>query len=89
MKVFNVDEASNDDENFYVDVAGRGTVSIVITDQGLRVDIFSPYVSDDSVASIWASTDELMGLNEQDLARVVDEEEYENEIKEEAKANEN
>ena len=55
---FTVDEASNDDQHFYVDTP-LGTFALQITDEGLLCDIFPLVVSDSPVASCYAFTSEL------------------------------
>ncbi len=40
MSQFSVDEANNDDEHFYVDIAGKGSVVIISNQDGVSVDIY-------------------------------------------------
>ena len=56
---FVVDETNSDDERFYVDVRGLGTVVIESYDEGMMVDIFPLAVVDKPVSSIWVRRDEL------------------------------
>tara|TARA_R100001082_G_scaffold90582_1_gene57130 strand:- start:397 stop:579 length:183 start_codon:yes stop_codon:yes gene_type:complete len=59
MKRFIVDESASDDNNLYVDITGVGTVAIALNDEGVVIDLFSLHVTDHSVASTWATYDEL------------------------------
>lgn len=53
MQVFRVDEDNNDDEHFYVDVLGKGTVMIIANQDGVSVDIFPFQVVDKPLASMY------------------------------------
>lgn len=50
---FYVDKDNNDDEHFFLDVAGKGTVMIVSNDTGVSVDIFPAQVADKPIASMY------------------------------------
>lgn len=50
---FFVDKDNNDDEHFFLDVAGKGTVMIVSNDTGVSVDIFPAQVADKPIASMY------------------------------------
>jgi len=52
---FIVDKFNSDNEYFYVDIAGVGTVQIHVTDDGVSVDMFPLNIDDSCVASCWAS----------------------------------
>lgn len=56
---FYVDEDNSDDQYLYVDVAGRGTVVIKVSPEGIGTDIYPLHVVDESVASTWATMAEL------------------------------
>ena len=49
MSQFRVDNDNNDDEHFYVDIAGKGTVVIVSNMDGVSVDIFPFHVVDEPI----------------------------------------
>lgn len=58
-KTFSIDETSTDEERIYIDVAGRGSVCIIQTHEGIIVDLYSAAVSDNSVATMGATWDEI------------------------------
>jgi hypothetical protein len=55
---FRVDEDNNDDEHFYVDIAGRGTVVIVSNRDGVSVDVYPLHVVDEPLATFWLTDDD-------------------------------
>lgn len=55
---FYVDKDNNDDEHFYVDIAGKGTVCIISNQDGVSVDIFPLHVADEPLASMYVLNDD-------------------------------
>lgn len=51
MGQFRVDEDNNDDEHFYVDIAGKGSVVIISNKDGVSVDIYPLNVVDAPIFS--------------------------------------
>ena len=51
MSQFRIDNDNNDEEHFYVDIAGKGTVCIISNADGVSVDIFPFYVVDEPIFS--------------------------------------
>lgn len=62
MKIggFDIDEDSSDDEYLYVDVPGLGTIQIHNTGEGIAVDILPLHVVDESLASCYATNEDLL-----------------------------
>jgi len=60
MPKFNVDEANNDNETFYVDIEGMGTVQIKATDCGITTNIFPLHVVDEPLASTFVAISALI-----------------------------
>jgi hypothetical protein len=56
---FKVDTANSDDTHFYVDIPGRASVCIQVTDEGVIIDLFDAHVQDYSVATCGATWDEI------------------------------
>ena len=59
-EMFTIDKSASDDQHLCVDVAGRGTVIIHATDEGIVVDIYPFHVAAESVASCWAGMCDLI-----------------------------
>lgn len=59
MPTFDVDEANNDEEHFYVDILGRGTVAIIANDDGVSVDIYPLHATEHPVASMYVLNEDL------------------------------
>jgi len=64
MANFNVDTANNDDETFYVDVEGIGTVIIKVEDKGISTYIYPLHVVDKEIDSAFAPMDKLIVIEE-------------------------
>jgi hypothetical protein len=51
---------SSDDEYFYVDITGVGTVAIKTTAEGVVVDVFPLYIADEPLGSTWVHMSDFM-----------------------------
>jgi hypothetical protein len=61
-ETFLINWVLSDKKHFYIDVAGKGTVQIQLTNEGIIVDIYPLNVSDEACASTYAFNAELLGL---------------------------
>lgn len=61
---FYVDVDNNDEEHFFVDIEGRGTVMIVANQDGVSVDILPLHVVDEAIASMYVLNEDF--IKEQD-----------------------
>ena len=56
---FHIDDENSDEERLYVDIAGKTSVCIVVTDEGIIVDLFSAAVAYEIVATMGATWNEI------------------------------
>jgi hypothetical protein len=61
MKTFTVDQTITEDERMHIDVAGRASVCIIVTDEGIIIDVYGAKVRDESAATCGITWDELEG----------------------------
>lgn len=53
MRHFRVDAVNNDEEHFFVDIAGKGSVMIVSNEDGVSVHIFPFHIVDKPISSMY------------------------------------
>lgn len=56
---FHIDLPSSDEDHLHVDCARGFTVAIILTDEGIGVDIYPLSVADAPIASTWAHFNDL------------------------------
>jgi len=56
---FKIDETNSDEDCLYVDVPGRASIAIQITDEGIIVDLYDAQIQNSSVATCGATWDEI------------------------------
>lgn len=58
MSQFHVDKNNNDEEHFFVDIAGKGSVVIISNETGVSVDLYPLHVVDAPLASMYLLNDD-------------------------------
>lgn len=58
-KPFEVDWDNSDEDRLYIDIPGRASVCIVLTDEGVIVDLFDANIQLEAVATMGATWEEI------------------------------
>ena len=60
---FHIDTANSDNERMYVDIKGCASVCIIVTDEGVIVDLYPAHITDGPTATMGATWAEIAETN--------------------------